>query len=160
MNQTFKVGDKVYCPIAGTKIYTLEENLSNTYSVKIFSKDDIAIFTKDGKYSPSHQASNLFHATKENHELLSKLYGMKFEEPKSFLDHHLSLGSKVLCLIAKEPNDLPNKIWELKSHKHSIDVIVEPTVDNKYKNDEGFTIRWDYFYPIEVTSTGQINYLS
>lgn len=160
MNQMFKVGNRVYCPLMGTKIFTLIENPSTTYPLKFIHESCNEIFTKDGKYNINHGNPSLFRATKENQELLSKLYGTQFEEPKSFLDHHLSLGSKVLCLIAKSSNDLPNKIWEVESDKHFIDVISNRTSGNNYQNDGGSFIKWNYIYPIEVTSTGQINYLS
>ena len=161
MNQTFKVGDKVYCPILGNKIFTLTQSLSSTYPLSISFRGYVEIFDEYGKYKLSDLNNTLFHVTKENQELLSKLYGIQFEEPKSFLDHHLSLGSKVLCLICRnEKYKLPSKIWELDSNIQFIDVIVEHTSDNEFINDMGFIMKWKYVYPIEVTSTGQINYLS
>lgn len=164
MNQTFKVGDKVYYPIQGNEIFTLTKSNDKAYPLSIDfineDGDDSATFTKNGKYYSNHSNVSIFHVTEENRKLLNSLYGIQFEEPKSFLDHHLSLGSKVLCLVAKKPNKLPNKIWELDSNSQFIDVIVKHTSDNEYLNDGGCIIKWQYVYPIEVTSTGQINYLS
>lgn len=161
MNQTFKVGDKVYFPLKGNKIYTLKQSKNKTYPLMIeFVDDDSTTFTRNGIYYTDHENPSIFHATKRNKELLSKLFGTEFEEPASFLDYHLSLGSKVLCLVAKKPNKLPNRIWKLDSNSQFIDVIVKHISDNEYLNDGGCIIKWEYVYPIEVTSTGQINYLS
>ena len=168
MSKTFKVGDAVYCPILGNKIFTLTKNSTKSskriYPLRISFPEYGEygeIFDEYGKYNLNDLNNSLFHVTKENQELLSKLYGIQFEEPKSFLDHHLSLGSKVLCLICRnEKYKLPSKIWELDSNIQFIDVIVEHTSDNEFINDMGFIMKWKYVYPIEVTSTGQINYLS
>ena len=161
MNQTFKVGDKVYCPMISNKIFTLTKSPNRLYPLCISFPEYGGIFDEYGKYNISDLNNTLFHVTKENQELLSKLYGIQFEEPKSFLDRHLSLGSKVLCLICRnEKYKLPSKIWELDSNIQFIDVIVEHTSDNEFINDMGFIMKWKYVYPIEVTSTGQINYLS
>lgn len=160
MNQTFKVGDKVYFPVKGTEIYTLKQSKNKTYPLIIeFVDNDSTTFTKNGIYYTDNKNTSIFHATKENQELLSKLYGIQFEEPNSFLDHHLSLGSKILCLVCtNNQHKLPNKIWQLIDDTQCIDVITGKN-GNIYISQHNVPIKWKYIYPIEVTSTGQINYL-
>lgn len=78
MTSKFKAGDWVYYPVKGCELYKV---------VKV-AKDDIypviltgATFTKDGLAYSGEKAPSIFHATEENHELLSKLYGVDFEKP-------------------------------------------------------------------------------
>lgn len=160
MNQTFKVGNKVYFPIKGNKIYTLKQSVNKTYPLLIeFVDDDSTTFTRNGIYYTDHENPSIFHATKRNKELLSKLFGTEFEEPASFLDYHLSLGSKVLCLVCKHKEDeLPNKIWELNNNTQFIDVIVNKH-SNRYISIQVLKINWDYIYPIAIDDKGNITYL-
>lgn len=127
----FKAGDKIYCPMLGNAIFTIESALFERFPLKIETDTNLISFTQEGHVFIEHAVPSIFKATKENQELLSKLYGIQFEEPKSFLDHHLSLGSKILCLIVNEPKELPEKIWEIDSNNETID-LVSKKVKNTY----------------------------
>lgn len=159
-NKPFKVGDKVYYPNFSNNIYELKANSQKDYPVKIVEVFD-RTFTKDGKESRQDNIPAIFHATKENCKKLSELYGVQFEQPKSFLDIHLEKGSKVLCLIEKKPlKELPKYIWELNHNICIIDVISTKT-DNAYYTEQG--IRYtDYkqLYPIAIDDKGKITYLN
>lgn len=159
MKQQFKVGDKVYFPMKGNKIYTLKQYVTKTYPLVIeFGDDDSTTFTGNGLYCTDHENPSIFHATKRNKKLLDKLYETEFEEPVSFLDHHLSLGSKVLCLIVHEPKELPTKIWEVNSTNEYIDIVSKKLKDTYYSNNSS-VICWDHLLPIAIDSKGNITYL-
>lgn len=78
----FKAGDKVYCLIndCETKIYTVEQNVNAIlYPVAI---ETGIMFTIEGKLYESSDIPSLIHATKENYDLLCKLYpNIEWEEP-------------------------------------------------------------------------------
>lgn len=78
MKYEYKAGDKVYAPPIGTDIYTLENGDSDSYAVKI---PHVESFTLDGKLMRVHKLPTLFPVTEENHQLLSKLYGVEFKKP-------------------------------------------------------------------------------
>lgn len=159
MKQQFKVGDKVYFPIKGNKIYTLKQSVNKTYPLIIeFEDDDSTTFTRNGIYYTDHENPSIFHATKRNKELLDKLFETEFEEPVSFLDYHLSLGSKVLCLIVFEPRELPTKIWEVNSTNEYIGIVSKKLKDTYYSINNS-AIRWDHLLPIAIDSKGNITYL-
>ena len=101
----FKVGDKVYCPLANGQIKTLHLNEYHTrYPLTIVegSIDKIDIFDERGRLFVKGMQV-LYHATQENYEMLSKRYPhIKFEAPAKPLTG-IELAKK---LIAKGHNYL------------------------------------------------------
>ena len=83
MSVKFKAGDKVYYPLITGKILTLAENDEDTtYPLEIRYGSYHDTFTYEGKEFMDALTPTIFHATSENHELLSKLYpDLKFEAP-------------------------------------------------------------------------------
>lgn len=87
MKTEFKEGDLVYNPRTGTSIYRVEVNTdyySDVYPLAIAhdpARGRFDTFTQDGKLFSSSDLPTIFKATKENRELLSKLYGVEFEDP-------------------------------------------------------------------------------
>ena len=160
MNQTkptFKAGDKVYFPKKSTKIYTLSKHEKN-YIVELVHGGNVKSFTEHGKEYTSDNYPSIFHATKENCEKLSELYGVHFEKPRLFLDNHLEKGSKVLCLIVKNfPTELPKYIWDINFGQCTIDVIAFKQEDT-YFNQHKVSVYED-IYPIAINSNGKITYL-
>lgn len=80
----FKVGDKVYYPTVGTKVYTLTESWTSAAPLLLPAGDDIGTIrvNTDGTVYYREAAPSIFHATKENYELLSKLYPeIELEKP-------------------------------------------------------------------------------
>lgn len=115
-NTTFKVGDLVYFPTLSTKVYTLSGTSCGCYIVRV---DDDGTFTKDGKLYDDDNIQRIFHATEENRELLSKLYGVEFEAPPKKLTGSdltrklLADGAKyVLCYVGDhgDPTDSINPV--------------------------------------------------
>lgn len=82
----FKVGDKVYYPSASSKVHTLVANTDNNHNVRYPLQVCSTIFDSEGKGIKAPTAPCIIHATKENYELLSKLYPtVSFESP----DRHM-----------------------------------------------------------------------
>lgn len=157
--QTFKAGDKVYYPCKSTKILTLQKHTSFEFPFKVINGNSDMTFTKQGKEYLYDNVPTIFHATKKNCKKLSELYGIQFEEPKSFLDIHLEKGSKVLCLIVNnQPLELPKHIWELDFNEYHVSVIVRK-VDNTYYSLKGKRIEERVIYPIAIDDRGRITYL-
>lgn len=77
----FKVGDKVYCPAKGTKIFTLLKSDNEYLPLGIYEGNLVLkLLTSDGcELYEKH--SIIHHATHENQELPEKLYGVEFEKP-------------------------------------------------------------------------------
>lgn len=84
---TFNVGDKVYCPMIGTKVYTLEASGHPYYPLGIAinkNRGDARYFSflYSGVYMSAFDTPILFHATAKNKKLLDELYGLDFEAPE------------------------------------------------------------------------------
>lgn len=83
----FREGDKVYCPMAGTRVYTIHAGDFTLYPLRIVTAGKIPdgtncfYFTHDGTRRPSPATPVVFHATRENKKLLDKLYGVEFDAP-------------------------------------------------------------------------------
>lgn len=85
----FKVGDLVYFPKMTQKICVLSDGIPKYLTDRPLCIDGLtengnkrATFYCDGKQSKKHNGQSIFHATQENHELLSKLYpNVEFEQP-------------------------------------------------------------------------------
>lgn len=108
-DKEFKAGDKVYYPNCGTEIYELQQGSSSDFPLEI--KDIWQIFRRNGSTRMSDM-TQFFHATEENCELLSKLYGVEFEKPElkptpsAVVKKMLNAGcAYVICNIL-----LPNKV--------------------------------------------------
>ncbi|WP_435931444.1 hypothetical protein ACSF86_08870 [Moraxella bovoculi] len=83
MKQEFKAGDKVYCPLLGTKVYQTEYAKNCQKELAIKNHRLVYFFDETGNPNMNYKDSLpfIFHATPENHELLTKLYGVEFEAP-------------------------------------------------------------------------------
>lgn len=98
----FKVGDRVYCPIYSEKIFDIANGEFGFLMIKKIG----LYFNKHGVIMRSSHAC-VFHATQENHDLLSKLYpNVKFEKPKltgsDLTRQLLAEGAKeVLCWVGE-----------------------------------------------------------
>lgn len=96
----FKVGDRVYCPIYSEKIFTVDQGY---YDYLMIEKPDL-YFNKYGIVSKSSHPC-IFHATPENHALLSQLYpSVEFEKPRltgsDLTRQKLENGEKyILCWV-------------------------------------------------------------
>lgn len=80
----FKIGDRVYCPIIGTKVYTLigKKSPSNEEYLLVGDDRNAVIILPDGTRFGWSVSSVVFRATDENYELLSKLYPeVEFAKP-------------------------------------------------------------------------------
>ena len=76
---TFKAGDKVYCPMFSTKVLTIQNYNSYYYSLTICEKGVSELFTQQGFLNRNIHIKGIIHATQENKDLLEKLYGIEFE---------------------------------------------------------------------------------
>ena len=98
----FKVGDRVYWPTRGVKVYTLTENLKNTgFPLRIqFSenKGHFTSFSTKGMFLTTDTCPSIFHATSEKQQALEQLYGVKFEDP------NIPTGSDLARLKLEESN--------------------------------------------------------
>lgn len=105
-NVEFKAGDKVYFPRGGSGIYNVSFHKGTSYPVIVKFRGDADSFTENGKGVISDGLSSIFHATEENCELLSKLYGVQFEKPKKVLKGSdltrklLADGKWVICKVS------------------------------------------------------------
>lgn len=73
----FKVGDMVYCPRLGSKVYTLEEvkDPVGSYTLRISYENGDLYFSPEDEY-------RIFHANEKNRVLLNQLYDFYFEIEK------------------------------------------------------------------------------
>ncbi len=131
----FNVGDKVYCPVAGSGVFELQCNGGQTYPICVDAGWVTLGFTAKGFESHSYKTPSLFHATKANHELLSKLHpDVVFEAPeKSYHEKIVDAvadGKVVLCW-ARNRED---KDWELR-----LVCKVHPRTERVYGDTEGFS---------------------
>ena len=102
----FKAGDLVYFPQVSNKIFKLEDPGISEYYPLIIANDPYPMcFTSEGKMSFEHERQTIFHATEENCELLSSLYGVEFEKPKprptprQVIEDRLARASFAPCLV-------------------------------------------------------------
>lgn len=111
MNE-FKVGDTVYCPSKTNRIHKLLDWDDSHYTLGIRDNSFLMSFTQHGVAGIYSDMPSIFHATPENHELLTKLYGVEFEvppkhkTPKEVIQAMLNDGWRaVTCLVNDhEPN--------------------------------------------------------
>lgn len=96
----FKVGDRVYCPREGIKVYTLVKNEnSSSYPLKFqIAIDRYITFKTNGSCLTTDTCPSIFHATSEKQQALQQLYGVKFEDP------NMRTGSDLTRLKLEESN--------------------------------------------------------
>lgn len=115
----FKDGDKVYIPMLSTKVLVVTINApwrKDPYPIDIFS----TTFTIDGKIREEDKLPMIFPATEENHALLEKLYGVKFEKPptppssREIIRAMLERGDKnVLCWVGNTRKEVESGyLWK------------------------------------------------
>lgn len=107
----FKVGDKVFFPPSGGKVFGLEDSGINVYPISVDVGFARVTFTSKGCENPTFVGSAIFHATKENHELLSKLYPeIQFELPpitnNEIVRQMLEDGKPVMCYLSDDSYDM------------------------------------------------------
>lgn len=100
--------DKVYCPMFGGEIFELEINTSHTGSAYPNAISGIG-FTREGQWNTTG-AVMLYHATKENYQLLCQKYPeLKFELPElvgSDLMHKILEDDEVwLCQVGDDGDE-------------------------------------------------------
>lgn len=81
MQNTFKAGDKVYCPKFGKEVYTLHSQNNVNYPLYLMTKESSTTVTYEGREYISDGFGCIFHATEKNQQLLSDLYGVQFADP-------------------------------------------------------------------------------
>lgn len=84
-NKPFQIGDKVYCPTFSTFVLTITNELTEDkeypfLAIKPNNNSVTEAFSTDGRFYDDDVVPSVFHATKENWERLSELYGMEFEK--------------------------------------------------------------------------------
>lgn len=149
----FKAGDKVYCPKLSHKVVTLQETTENFgyYPLTVIKNGTTYCFTVDGKHNSLDEVPSLHHATEENHALLEKLYGMKFEAPpikpssKDIIQALLNSGQKYVPCYVSSGIVAPNG-------GSYLDFIVCVHNDGRFYNQLGGG--WKYATPFDPR-TGQ-----
>lgn len=103
----FKVGDKVYFPKNGGSVFVVEWSDNPILQFKV----DDSQLTGVGNIHIGDIGSAIFHANKENHELLSKLYPeIEFELPpltnNEIVQNMLKDGKPVMCYLSDSSYDM------------------------------------------------------
>ena len=144
-NTEFKAGDLVYFPALNTSVNKLSSTSDvHGYSLTIGGFDT---FTHEGKLRDRDISQMIFHATEENCELLSKLYGVQFEKPKKVLKGSdltrklLADGKWVICKVSD--------LCEQHAPENGYLVIVK-NFDTEDQVFETAGNRWSYAVPYAV----------
>lgn len=141
----FKAGDKVYCPMLGTGVYTLFDTKRTTYPIGIRGER----FTSSGRFYNMHpeSVSALYPVTKENHRLLSKLHGVEFELPE------LTGSDRVRQLLKENPNRAVlcgvSNDSEEKARRRPLRVVVGTRFDGYFLTEGSVNIGWAYAVPVD-----------
>ncbi len=158
MSQTFKAGDKVYCPFYGFTVFTIERNhngLSHPLLIQITSSRSIAL-TLTGEASPYQKGCCIIPATPENQKLLEQLYQVKFEDappPKQVLKgseltkHLLKKGNKnILCYVSNDSDEA--------ALKHKVLYLINGVSPSRIEYFAGNTssLLYQFAVPIKILS--------
>lgn len=149
MKTTFKAGDLVYYPSRGTEIYKLQESNRLDFPLEIKQGTTWTIFRSDGKANSLSDMIQLFHATEENCYLLSKLYGIGFEKPRTrqVVEHLLKTHKYVACYTSDfDETPSPDSVKNFITHIH--DSATLPFVDDECN-------MWRYAVPFDI-KTGEV----
>lgn len=112
--QEFKVGDKVYCPLLSSDIFTVATVLKacSKYPLVVYFATRTAFFTVDGKIRSDGVLQSVFHATPENKALLDQLYRTEFEAPPVKLSGSdltraklKEFGKPILCWVSDSSDE-------------------------------------------------------
>ena len=107
----FKIGDKVYFPKDGNKVFTIEED---EYTIRYPLRLGANTFTRDGRRHARDITPSIFHATPENHKALEQLYGVEFEKPsvkptnREIIKAMLARGDKYVCCWVSDHQQEPD----------------------------------------------------
>lgn len=160
-SQKFKAGDRVYYPSRSNKIHELYHNDDSNYPLAIHGSRIATALTLDGTEYTDHAKACVFHATVENHELLTKLYGVEFEEPPKpktaadVIKAMLADGHKyVICYVGDYYDDgfeiTENEIIQ----DEELALISEVTEDEKPFRSKNFY--WERAIPLDPKSGKKI----
>lgn len=137
----FKAGDKVYSPTKSGKILTVLVTDDESYPVEVGG----VTYTLDGRVIDYYLTPQVFHATPENHALLSQLYpNVEFEKPKltgSDLTWQKLIESAngVLCWVSNESDDQAIQ-------NECVRVVISEGGGSGFKDDDGN--HWRYAVPV------------
>lgn len=146
----FKDGDKVYIPMLSTKVLVVTTNApwrKVPYPIDIFS----TTFTIDGKIREEDKLPMIFSAPEENHALLEKLYGVKFEKPstspsnREIIRAMLERGDKnVLCWVGDTRKEVESGyLWKFITEYNE-------NSDYPYVSERGGSVgSWVFAIPID-----------
>ena len=159
----FKVGDPVYYPEKGNKVFTLEnvygcKNETYPLCIKIDGYTEVA-FTEEGLKYKYHDLPRLLHATPEVQEQLERLYGVEFEKPP------VKPTSKeiVQAMLDKGEKSVPSWVSDCKEHPTAdctwvyIKKIVEGNVQSIFVDERGE--EWMYVTPFNPATDEPITEL-
>lgn len=155
----FKVGDKVYCPILGNKIFTVRNanpvpNTPDGSDGFILTVGQNSLFDRHGYYMFSGKLPLVFHATPENRQALNHLYNIELEELPikptrlEIIQILLAKQKYVLCAVAStNPDPCISKDY--------VDLIQNINYDSvkgiRFCGEDGY---WNYAIPINP-ATGE-----
>lgn len=140
----FKAGDKVYCPILGTGVYTvIAYRFADNFPLDVHG----TLFTRAGMHATRHSLPSLYPATKENHRLLSELHGVEFELPE------LTGSDRVRQLLKENPNRAVlcgvSNDSEEKARRRPLRVVVGTRFDGYFLTEGSVNIGWAYAVPVD-----------
>lgn len=125
----FKVGDKVYCPIYGQKVYTVLSSINDECSSYPIAVNNNT-FTEDGRIYTRDSVGRLVHANEDNRLMLEKLYGVEFEKPprellgNEIVQAMLARGDKCVPCWVSDGNPRPHSTHDIELITH-----VDPNLD-------------------------------
>lgn len=147
---TFKAGDLVYYPSRGTEIYKLQESNRLDFPLEIKHGPIWMFFRSNGRINSMNYMTQLVHATEENRELLSRLYGMEFEStkptPYKIIKHLLTKQKLVVCAVSDENEE--------SARESKIYGIVCFAKDGEFIDAAGYD--WKYAIPIDLVTGKEI----
>lgn len=149
MQTTFNAGDLVYYPNRGTEIYKIQESNILGFPLEIKQGTTCALFRSDGKANRLGYMTQLFHATENNCHLLSKLYGIEFEKPRTrqVIERLLKTHKYVACYTSDvDETPSPDSVKNFITHIHNGATL--PFVDDECN-------MWRFAVPFDI-KTGEV----